>query len=454
MPIVDPDDKASVVEKPNTVRIAAPESKTVVTDTRYDPAKSLLTNIEGSSWTVTYFSQVLDSDSALSGQNATLNPIYQQYRRINNFELKVTTPLTASQEADSKSMNFTGSANVYPFVIPNEGDMFYADIGDGKIGLFKVTASERMSVFKDTAHKIEYLMTDYLEDQRKADLEAKTVQTLHYVKDYLLHGQNPLIHEQDYQDLLDLEQWRDELIRKYFHWFTSREFKTLLVPGQQNPTYDPFAVKAITSFFDTRQAPELRHLRVLNVDGDQAMKSTCIWDALTRCDERLLRHGHRRTGLVFARSFERNPMMEGIYWSGIHYVVYPKDPELSVDYEFTARPKFVISEDVTAAPTRISSLQDIFAENTLFAGLPYSGAPVINSVGLDDHYVFSKAFYEESNEGQSKLELCVRDYLKRKALDTRVLTALCRTCHGWGGLERFYFIPILLILINAHIRGK
>lgn len=454
MPIVDPDDLAAVVEKPNTVRIAAPESKTVVTDTRYVPAKSLLTNIEGSSWTVTYFSQVLDSDSGVAGQNLTLNPLYQQYRRINNFELKVTTPLSVSQEADSKSMNFTGSANVYPFVIPNEGDMFYADIGDGRVGLFKVTSCERLSVFKDTAHKIEYLMVDYLEDQHQADLDAKTVQTLHYVKDYLLHGQNPLIHDKDHQDLLSLEQWRDDLIKKYFHWFTSREFKTLLVPGQQNPTYDPFAVKAITSYFDTRQAPQLRHLRVLNVDGDQAMKSPCIWDALTNCDERILRHGHRRTGLVFARSFERNPMMEGIYWSGIHYVVYPKDPELTVDYEFTAQPKFVLSQEIQPLDTRINTLQDIFAENTLFLGLPFAGAPVINQISMDDHYVFSKAFYEESAEGQSKLELCVRDYLKRKALNTDMLLAMCKVCHAWGGLERFYFIPILLILLNARIRGS
>lgn len=453
MPIVDPDDSAAVVEQPNTVRIAAPEYRGVVVDTRYQPAKALLTNVEGSSWTVNYYSQVLDDDSAIVGQSVGRNAIYQQYKLIQRFEFKVTTPLTANQEDDTKAFTYTGAANVYPHVIPNIGDMFIADIGDGREGIFRITTSERKSVFKDTVHSVEYQMVDYATPMRLTDLNEKVVQSLTFVKDFLLHGQNPLVVEEDYNNLLSLQGWYQDLITKYFKWFTSKEFQTLLVPGQPTPTYDSFATKAIVSFFDTREAPELRQLRQLNVSGDDAMESTSIWDALVKRDRRLLRHGHKQAGLVLARSFERNPMLEGVYWSGVQYVVYPKDPERSVDFEYRARPKNVLDEALQPVATQIRSLQDLVAENTLFHGLPYSEAPVIHDVLDDDYYVFSQLFYEVAATGQSKLELCVQDYLDGKALDRRVLLALCQTCHGWGGLERFYYIPIVLILVRAAIRG-
>ncbi len=453
MPVVEPSDLVEQIEQPAPVQIAAPQYRGVTVDTRYVPQSSLLTHIEGSSWTVNYYSQVLGEDNAVEGQNVTRQAIYQQYRLIRGFELKVTQPLQSTQDETSKSMTMTGGANVYPFVVPNVGDMFIADVGDGREGVFKITRSERRSIFKETAYAIEYVWIDYSTPQRRNDLGAKTVQTLYYVRDFLMHGQNPLLVESDYKLAQELAERYHEMADVYFNAFTSDEFRTLILPAQVGPTYDHFLVQAVKSHFSTWDAKQLRHLRTLNCAGDNAMRSLTVWDILSQRKPRLLKGCARRMGLVGARQIgsPKDPMMEGIYWSGISYVLYPKDPSINVNLEETVPRAVTLDEGLVDSPSRITNLSELLGETDL-AGLPYPSAPLVHAVLGDDHYVFSQAFYDKS-EGQSKLEMAVHDYLEHRNISPKLLLALCDTYHAWGGLERFYYMPIVLLLIKATIRG-
>ena len=171
--IVDFSDDDAVVEKPNVVRSTPPESKGVVVDTRYESKANLLTHVEGAPWNVNYYSQVLNTDNAPIGQQPDRNAIYQQYMFIEMFEIKVTQPLTTSQDPTSKEMTLIGAANVYPHVIPNRGDMFIADVGDGRTAIFKVTNTERKSIFKDTCYAIDYMLINYTTKELRADLDSR-----------------------------------------------------------------------------------------------------------------------------------------------------------------------------------------------------------------------------------------------------------------------------------------
>ena len=83
-------------------------------DTRYTPSTDLLTNISGSPWTVTYFSQLIDENSSIQGQSLQKLGPYQQYKRINKLEIRVTTPLNSSQDTTTKEMTQTGTAVMCP----------------------------------------------------------------------------------------------------------------------------------------------------------------------------------------------------------------------------------------------------------------------------------------------------------------------------------------------------
>jgi hypothetical protein len=46
----------------------------------------------------------------------------------------------------------------------------------------------------------------------------------------------------------------------------------------------------------------------------------------------------------------------------------------------------------------------------------------------------------------------VWDYLEGKIIDLRLLNTLMQSYQSWGGLERFYYTPIIALLIKARVR--
>jgi len=451
MPLVVRGDDAPPIKKPDPVQITDPQYRGIAVDTRYQPANALLTTLEGSSWFVEYYQQILDDDNGLNGQITNREAVFQQYRLIHEFEFRVTNPLTSSQNNDTKEMTLTGSANIHPVLVPNVGDMFLADVGDGREGVFRITSSERRSIFKETAHFIEYELISYSTPERLADFKRKTVQVLHYSKDFNYYGQNPLIEEEQYYLIKDLKVALQSMTVSYFKKFFSNEYHSLAMPAQSQAIYDHFLVKAIKASFNTDEANELLYLRAFDVSDDQTMGAISLWDAVLNQDKRYLLHAFERAGVMSAYTFTREPMMESFYHSGFQAIVYPKDNEVSVDYELEQRTKDGFLDVMSEVPSRIGKIDTLLTQEDL-EGLPYEGATLIHPVLIDDFYIFSQFFYDGS-VGQSKLELAVRDHIENKPVNRKLLKVLSQTYHAWGGLERFYYTPILMMLIKSVIIG-
>ena len=507
--LVDFSDDEATVEQPQPIRATSPEARGVVVDTRYDPKSSLLTHVEGAGWTVNYYSQVLNTDNAPLGQQPDRNPIYQQYMYIERFELKVTSPLTNSQDAVTKEITMTGTANVYPHVKPNKGDMFIADVGDGRAAIFQVTSSEQKSIFKDTCYTIDYLLINYTTPALRADLDSKVIKKFAFRNDFLDYGQSPMVVYSEAEQIRKLETYFAEIVNVYFKSFFSNEYKTLIVPGQEAPIYDHFLVKAVKAFFNTWDCPDIKFVKLLNLDDDNNMKQPTIWDMLYDLNQGLLNYIAPKCGLVSTRLFTSDPMMEGIRFTGIRYTVYPdvawKDP----DYELRDKTKpfaplklrhvlprtnlamfspeykkecsycsdtdgfddlVIPYKEAKADPTNVDPANDGYGvgadhneHNWDFSDVLGDVnlelvIPDIHLVTLDDFYVFGRTFYLQQNDttdpGMSKLECAVCQMLLRKKLDNTLLIYFCETYHSWGALERFYYLPILLILIRYSIRSN
>lgn len=472
MPLINPKDDDVVAPLPSPVQIAKPEYKGVTVDTTMVPLSSLLTHVEGSSWTVNYYSQVLDRDSDTAGQGLGTNPVHQQYRLIRQMELKVTSPLTMSQDPTSKTLSYTGMATVYPFVIPNEGDMFLADIGDGKEGVFQINTVTRMSVFKQACHTIEYRMVDYSDPERIGDLTRKTVLTLQYERDFLMHGQNPLLFEEDYAILQELRKKYRSLTDTYFKSFFGREYNTMLVPLQLTPTYDHFITDALLKNFTTWDTPEVRYVRKLNMTDDLVSEAVNLWTVLEKKDPNLLLNAFTQVGKVYAAEFSGEAMFEGIRFSGVKEVIYPNDPEVSVNYSYTRPPKLISGSAITVPATSMRSIGGYLAQlrsktledvvDTNLTGFQNGlgpnisrEAPLILPAMKDGYYVLSRGFYENDRApgAQSKLDLLVRDYILDQSLSLSVLRELCSAIPTWNPLDQFYLTPVVLILVKSVIRS-
>jgi hypothetical protein len=435
MPIVKTTPTTPQAAEPS-IRITAPEYRGVTVDTRYTPRKALQAYITGSAYTVDYFSQVIDADSGLSGQQLNRDATNQQYRLVKRFELKVTAAPDPNQDDESNKMFVIGTANVYSDLIPNVGDMFLGDVGDGQEGVFQVTASRKKTTRKDTTYEIDFQMVDYSTPERRADFIRKTIQTTVFVKNMMTYYANPFIELEDFAIMEQLGGIANEIMDAYFKTFVSNEYKTLVVPDQEQLVYDPFLTASVLSLFDTYDTPELRYIRKLNCDGDPVMKVTTIWDALLKRSTFHLKRACTRAGMLGIKYFNSQAMLEGVYFSGMQYVMYPIDPQASIN----AR-ELIDMHTVNATLQRRSDAQDT------------DHLPLIPKVADTDYYVFSEAFYTQATEGQSKLEVLTYEYLEEKALDVRVLLEIAQSYLDWEPIEQFYLAPVLLLLIKMTVRG-
>jgi len=431
----------------STVKVNSDSYFNTIIDLKWVPRINILTHIEGSGWVVDYYSQVLNTDSNLSGQQFTKNPVYQSYTLIKNMEMKVSTPLASSQDAESKAMIVTGTSLLYPFLIPNEGDMFTADIGEGKLGIFRVTDSIKKSIFKESCYEISYGLDSDDNQDNSVDLNQKVIKTYYFHKDFLNYGQNPLLINSDNDILISLYKTYKTLTAQYFKRFFSNEFQTLILPSQIYTTYDHFLTNYLLDEFSTRDSLEIKHIRRLNLDDDDVMKSDSLWTALKLKDISYLNTCFNKAGLVNSRLFTKDPVLEGIYYTGINKTIYPIDPILTVDYLQDNKSKMLDIEQLTPS---------IASDNKIIRSVNLRGNfnvyDSIYTVTIDNYYILSSNFYNKTNT-QSPLEIMVWDYLENKPIDYTQLSDTAKVYFKWGILEQFYYIPIILTMIRSVIRG-
>lgn len=430
-------------------------SQGVAIDSRYTPLHSLIQYVEGSSWTVNYYSQILNSDDATNAQQVDLNPIYQQYLLIHQLEMRVQSPLSQQQNQQSKEMEVVGSALLYPGLIPNKGDMFIADIGDGRGGLFAITTVEKKSLLKDSLYSIEYVLKEYTTPENLGDLKRKTIREARFVKDYLKYGQNPQVMAPDYADLKTLSGFYDQLVGQYFQDFYSNDYQTLILPDQTMPTYDPFLTKALMSWVTVEEHPFVQRIRQPNVSSEAVMNTPTVWDALGRMNRGVLAMAARKMVVVSTRAFFSQADFGGIYYTGLTRVVYPVEGRTDVDRGH-GLPSMTAGFELNASKSRWEDIErrEIITDLPEIAYLPtgVQDLPAISAVNSLETYLFSEAFYKGQEPLASKLEKLVKDAIVGDALDTAILKSVVESTPHWGMLEQFYYIPVLIALLKSKLR--
>ena len=429
------------------ITVTPEDYRGAVVDNRWTPINTLLEHLEGKSWTVDWYSQVLDRDSQLNGQQVSSSAVVNQYKKITSLEMKVTQDLTQSQDPETKTMTYAGSSLIYSGLIPNEGDMFVAQIGDGQLATFRVASSAKKSIFKQTAYEVTYNIgtTDpvYLND-----LYSKVVATYVFRKDFLTHGQNPVIIQSDSAIFEDLGSSYARLCKQYFPRFFNRDYMSMTVPWQAGDVYDPFLVKFIKKMFTISDHYLIQQIRALNTDDDPVMNQSSIWDALANADRSYIDTGFTTVGLVNVGQFAYDPFFSSIRYTGVDYCLYPVDSVSGVTVEAGTRSK-VIDYTALGASNPPGSYQWVPSSNTSVLGS--SVASEIYPVTADSRYVFSNEFYTQS-ANQSGLEAAVSNYLSGGKPDIASLANSAKLFNTWGVVEQYYYVPIVLVLIRAAFR--
>lgn len=470
--LLDDDDVGVPTQAPVYPEAVAPkivrqDYKTALQNVKETPIASLLTHVSGALWTVDYYSQVLGSDDELSEWQPTQEGVYQQYMRIKKFEMRVTEALRPVQDTESASFTATGRAVLYPNFIPNAGDLFLALAGDGRLTQFNISQVERKTIFKETCYEITFEQVRTITPELLATLNESVVNDTTYRRDFVTYGQNPVIVDQDLSDIQKFDETQYTLLDRWLALFYSRRFSTILVPGQPAATYDPFLVRFIKDIFTTRDNSRLASVNLINCGAENIMGKENLWTILMDASDVQHDMMAQKLWVVPAKAFNRLPVHHGVYHSGIVNVVYPYQYYVDVDDDYgTGSINTTLASPTEALGDEMWSLTTIFP-NAILGGLVYPNQPLGVStpdpeqsgdipltvpVSFDDYYVFTKKFYDKDTVGISKLEGEVLKYLAGDALDGLVLNALIADVNNWGRMERFYYIPVLCLLLRYSSR--
>lgn len=465
MPVFDEEPQPAPCPQVEPTKHTPEAYRGVTVDTKFTPRESLLTHLEGQAWQIDYYHQVITRDSGTKGQQIGLNGVYQPYELIRGLEIKVTSPLSAVKDETNKEFATGGSANFYAItnLVPNEGDMFIADIGDGNEGVFQITKAVKKTMFSSSPYEIDYIMIDDNDHVRSSDLNGKVVSTKLFRLDYLRDGYNPLLSDGQAHAIVDLEDTYQRLLAFYFADFYSREHRTLIVPNQGLATYDPFVTKFIANIIDITAHPLMAELTQLNVSQDQAMYEMTIWNCLERLDVRMMQIVAQEMGIVPVKQFYTRPMFNSVYYTKIKQVVYPCQFPTNVDEGYKRHRPRPATEPYHEGSVRFRELKRQIPITDLITDTaegPYyhdesDMQPHIKAVTEDSYYVFSEEFYNHvrSKVPLSKLEHLTLTALKGEKIDVVKLLDVCETAMDWDNVERFYFFPVLFLLMNVYPRA-
>ena len=447
MPIASLNPISPELEMPrDTVVVTQLPTQVAYVDTKLPYNRQRTTFLEGYSWILpAYYEQILGAGEAPRQQDSGQSGIYQQYTEIKGLELKVTQALQPAQDTATGATTLSGSANFYSIanLIPNKGNMFCADIGDGREGVFTITNVEKKSIFNSSAYAVDYTLVYVANDhpERRADLKNKTVKSLNFVKDLFYAGQDPMVIDDEFASYQRLTGFYYELIGYYFDTFYSNRHKTLLVPSQTSPTFDWFA----TSFFlkMLRSEDHLLSDAVHTFDNgsDRYMNQDQLYSVIAKASPGLLKVCNRCMGLVANSSFLNPAYLKGLAANSMQRVVYPDSPIGLVD----DKPPI----GLCANSLDPSSYPRTSADFSPATSTDSNQVIWVHPVTLSPTYVFSPAFYNKDQTGQSVIELLVWKYITEQPLRAQELTALLDNYYFWGTLEQYYAIPICLALIKA-----
>ena len=439
---------ASIITKrqhlPEREKLTRPEvysehHKSIVVDSRGENLSNLITNIEGSNWKVNYFQQVVDDHTALAGHNPNKEGLYQQYIKIINMILKVDTALNWTQNNENKSGYAQGSAYIYPPFVPNVGDMFIADIGDGFAAIFEIIVSEQQSLFKQSVYRVEYQSIDYAEGDRLVDLERKVVDTRYFELDFVKHGQNPVILPSEKKLLDTLKHYYPIIAENYFKKYFSERYACMVLPRDDMMIYDHFLTRAVSRWFTPADYYKLVKLRVLPIENIKAFKAESIFDLIEDHDGYAISSIFSKVGMVSEQAYATHGRIPQIARVGLDYLVYPIDLSYSVDTKDKYQAKLSLS------PSPLPAFNG-------YTETEYQGIKLLPRLDLNNSYIFSPYFYQNERTLLSHLELETCRYLDSNNIIKEIIEAMIADWQNWYPHEQFYYTPILLMLMNASIR--
>lgn len=432
---------------PALVESEKPTFLGIVNDNADTNINLLLAYVEGMPWTVTYYSQLVGKHNDIRELDSGQNAAYQQYQRIAELELRVDSALQTSYDAEKALTSVTGSAYVTNF-IPNVNDYFVAEAGDRDSGLYRVTGVDRRVFNRDSVYLINYTLVKYVTDQDSdyQNLEAKTIRKYHFSKERLVEGRAPILQENQHFMIAEIGRKFQEMVSLYYRRFFSIKHRTLTVPGQTHDLYDHGVLAFLSAIIPNDAAPEIQKLYHFPVDNERFLVDNQIWYAFLQRSEDILKTIPIKALPVSKKAFSTSSWLRIIsYWT-IPYVMYPVFEKGRTGSESDEAIEKVATHSLDVSLKYDEETRENKCE------IKTKVYKLFRNLSTDGTYVLSRWFYTQEGEA-TVLDILARDYMCSHQIDLELLYALVMQYEKLPALEKFYYGPVLFLLMKDGVRG-
>lgn len=207
-------------------------------------ARNLQGFMEGHRISVIYYNQCTVQGDVRTDVNDSPNErsaIHTAYKRIDKCVITLKEPLTFSYDTQKAQANATSTAIMYAGLTPQYGDIFLYNVGDGKLGMFKITSITPQSWYNDRVYLIGFYFFNYADSGDLSFLESCTVRRSVFDPGAFFDGTYALLTEDNYAFLQQLRAVRDILCKFYFRTFYQESMGSFIDPV--SGIYDPYLVK-------------------------------------------------------------------------------------------------------------------------------------------------------------------------------------------------------------------
>lgn len=399
-----------------------------LTASSYTALRSLLSNVTGTPYLTEYYRQVLGASEEPHSIQPDSIETYQSYTRIKGMIIKIDGDRTPNFDDDTGTITEQGIAFVISDLAPVIYDVFVADIGDGRTGLFHIPTPPRIrELTVDKVYEVDFKLLTVMNQSLEDNLNKKVIEDLVYSKDSAIRGGNAVISATDFYDNKRLYELLTLIAQSFIQDFYYHPEKTVVLPVADELVYDPYLTRFLQYTIPTRRLGMQDSINVIGVDtGRNSRGGTKInvWD--------MFKQNNFNNPQQYKQKYyqhERDALLNTRFYGGFYY----SKLELAI-----------LTEEY-------GSGREAYQYGGPVLGM--GGVPLdvekAGIAGVEHNYYFSDEFY--TGKPTKPNEKFIFDFFRDKTIDKKALIKILDQYWVMPDMDRFYMAGIYITAINISL---
>jgi len=378
---------------------------------------NLASYISGLPWTVTYYNQIVSPNDTLQLPDINLPINAIKYRQIEKLIIFLDSGLPSGEVNE-----ITGTAVINAGIIPNYGDVIYANISGGIPALLIIDKAEKKHYNNHYIYYISFKLHSLVNEEAIVlnDLIYKSTEKYVYDENHINTKSTPLLLTTEVVSREKIAGAMTDMLDYYLKTMMDKESNVLRLPTESYFFVDTSVVEFLLKLVSVKDHPLISRLTLNSSDGFNLGDNTLFNILLNKRKDRLKIANTDIGFKTIGNYFSNSKIGKDLRYLGVSHVLVGDDSDYTIPV-MKDNPLYDVDKDI-----------------------------VIENI----EYIFSNNFYDLNIEACNDIELLVIDYLDNKVLDMEKLSKLVDEYPYWSYGNQFYIIPILYMLCKYSLIGR